>query len=59
MDQIKLDKSIKENKGILRQLTALNNEVRELKDKVKKLEQRESYYPNEEEIRTLKVGGTD
>ena len=41
MDQEKITKSIKENKGILRQLTSLNNEVKELKElreRVKKLE---------------------
>ena len=44
---------IKENKGILRQLTYLNNEVKELQGKVKKLEQRDSYYPNAEELRRM------
>ena len=43
---------IKENKGILRQLTDLNN-------RVKKLEQQNSYYPNKEEIRNIEIGGTD
>ena len=38
MDQEKITKSIKENKGILRQLTSLNNEVRQLKGRVRKLE---------------------
>ena len=38
MDQAKIDKNIKENRGILRQLTALNNEVRGLKGRVRKLE---------------------
>ena len=50
---------IKENRGILRQLTHLNNEVKELQGKVKKLEQQNSYYPTEEEISSIKVGGTD
>ena len=59
MDE-KTAKLIKENKRILRQLTALNNEVKGLKDKVKALEQKGSYYPmTEEEIRNIKVGGTD
>ena len=57
MDE-KLVESIKKNKGILRQLTALNNEVKGLKDKVKALEQKDSYYPNVE-IKNIKVGGTD
>ena len=38
MNQEKITKSIKENKGILRQLTSLNNEVKELRERVKKLE---------------------
>lgn len=59
MDQIKLDKLIKENRGILRQLTDLNNEVNKLKNKVKKLEQQNSYYPIQEEIKNIKLGGTD
>ena len=50
---------IKENKGILRQLVALNNEIRELKGRVKKLEQSDSYYPSKEEIANIKAGGTD
>ena len=50
---------IKETRGILRQLTHLNNEVKELQGKVKKLEQQNSYYPTEEEISSIKVGGTD
>lgn len=59
MDE-KINKLIKENKGILRQLTSLNNEIKQLRDKVKKLEQRDSYYPyTEKEIREIKVGGTD
>ena len=57
--KVKLDNLIKENKGILRQLTFLNNEVKEMRGKIKKLEQKDSYYPNAEEIRTIKIGGTD
>ena len=30
-----------------------------LAKRVKKLEQKETYYPNEEEIRYIKIGGTD
>ena len=55
MDQIKLDNLIRENKGILRQLTSLNNEVKELKGKVKKLEQQNSCYPNAEEIKRMPI----
>ena len=72
MDE-QLTKLIKENKGILRQLTDLNNMVKGLttiyKDIVidnsylekwvRKLEQKDSYYPTEEEIRNIKIGGTD
>jgi len=37
----------------------LTDEVIRLKAKVKKLQQQDSYYPNEEEIRNIKVGLTD
>jgi len=50
---------IKKNKGILRQLTALNNEVKELKSRVEELEKRDSCYLTEEELSKEKVGGTD
>ena len=60
MDQEILTKLIKENKGILRQLTSLNNEVGELKGRIKRLEKRDTYYPyTEKEIINIKVGGTD
>ena len=60
MDQEILTELIKENKGILRQLTSLNNEVGELKGRVKKLEKRDTYYPmTEKEIIDVKVGGTE
>ena len=55
----KLSDSIKKNKGILRQLTSLNNEIKELKRRVRKLEQKDTYYPTEGEIRNFKIGGTD
>ena len=54
-----LEESIKKNKSILRQLTSLNNEIKGLKIRVKKLEQKYSYYPTEEEIKDIKIGGTD
>ena len=54
-----IEESIKKNKGILRQLTSLNNEIKELKIRVRKLEQKDSYYPTEEEVKKIKVGGTD
>ena len=34
-------------------MTYLNNEVKELQGKVKKLEQRDSYYPNAEELEKM------
>ena len=40
-------------------LKTLTDEVVKLKAKVKKLEQQNSYYPTEEEINSIKVGGTD
>ena len=59
MDE-RTDKLIKKNKGLLRQLNCLNNEVKGLKWRVKKLEKKDSYYPmTEKEIRNIKVGGTD
>ena len=38
-----LVKLIKENKGLLRQLTTINNEIKELKERVKELEQKDTY----------------
>jgi len=55
----KLAESIKKNKGLLRQLTSLNNELKKLKSRIKALEQRDDCYPTEKEIENLKVGGTD
>lgn len=50
---------IKENKGLLRQLTALNNEVKELKEKARELELK-GCYPNEIELREMNLyEGTD
>ena len=55
-----IEELIKKNKGLLRQLTCLNNEVKELKERIKKLEKKDTYYPvTEKEIRDIKVGGTD
>ena len=54
-----LAKLIKENKGLLRQLTTINNEIKELKEKVKKLEQKDTYCLTEEELLQEKIGGTD
>ena len=66
MDQEKITKSIKENKGILRQLTSLNNEIRQLKGRVRKLEKNQhtrfvllpDSEMSKEEIANIKVGGT-
>ena len=38
MEQEKITKSIRENRGILRQLTSLNNEIKNLKGRVGELE---------------------
>lgn len=71
MDQNKLNKLIKKNRGILRQLTNLNNRVKELEkvigevtNSVKMFNRRrfevitrDRY--SEEEIANIKVGGTD
>lgn len=38
-----LENLIKENRGALRQLTYLNNEIKELKDRVRKLEEEDSH----------------
>jgi len=54
-----LAKLIKENKGLLRQLTIINNEIKELKEKVKELEQKNNYCLTEEELLKEKIGGTD
>ena len=48
MDQEKITKLIKENKGILKQLTDLNK-------RVKKLEQKDTYYPNQEELNRMSL----
>ena len=52
MDKDRLSKLIKENKAVLEW-------VKDLRVRVKKLEQQNSYYPTEEEISSIKVGGTD
>ena len=54
-----LAKLIKENKGLLRQLTTINNEIKELKERVKKLEQKDTYCLTKEELLKEKIGGTD
>ena len=55
-----LEELIKKNKEISRQLTVLNNEVKELKVRIKQLEQVQTYYPmSEDEINNIKIGGSD
>ena len=53
-----LVKLIKENKGLLRQLTTINNEIKELKEKIKELEQKGTCCFTEEELLKEKIGGT-
>ena len=60
-----LEELTKKNKGILRQLTALNNEIKELKVRVRQLEQAQTYYPLEYSeinetggVNNIKIGGT-
>ena len=55
-----LEELTKKNKEISRQLTVLNNEVKELKVRIKQLEQVQTYYPmSEDEINNIKIGGSD
>ena len=60
-----LEELIKKNKEISRQLTVLNNEVKELKVRVRQLEQAQTYYPLEYSginetggVDNIKIGGT-
>ena len=61
-----LEELIKKNKEISRRLTALNNEVKELKVRVRQLEQAQTYYPLEYSginetggVDNIKIGGSD
>ena len=61
-----LEELIKKNKGISRQLTALNNEIKELKVRVRQLEQVQTYYPLEYSeinetggVNNIKIGEID
>ena len=61
-----LEELTKKNKEISRQLTLLNNEVKELKVRVRQLEQAQTYYPLEYSeinetggVNNIKIGGTD
>ena len=60
-----LEELTKKNKEISRKLTALNNEVKELKIRVRQLEQAQTYYPLEYSginetggVDNIKIGGT-
>ena len=60
-----LEELTKKNKEISRRLTALNNEVKELKVRVRQLEQVQTYYPLEYSeinetggVNNIKIGGT-
>ena len=61
-----LEELTKKNKEISRQLTLLNNEIKELKVRVRQLEQVQTYYPLENSeinetggVDTIKIGGSD
>ena len=66
-DYMKNDSKISENdyeisqfmKIVIEAFDTITDEVIRLKDKVKQLEQQDSYYPTKEEIKSIKVGGTD
>jgi len=45
--------------GLISILEDFKKQIETLSKKVKKLEQKDSYYPTEEEVRDFKVGGTD
>jgi len=45
--------------GLISILEDFKKQIETLSKKVKKLEQEDSYYPTEEEVRDFKVGGTD
>ena len=61
-----LEELTKKNKEISRQLTLLNNEIKELKVRVRQLEQAQTYYPLEYSeineiggVNSIKIGGSD
>ena len=61
-----LEELIKKNKEISRRLTLLNNEIKELKVRVRQLEQAQTYYPLEYSginetggVDNIKIGGND
>lgn len=52
-EKIILENLIKKNRGALRQLTYLNNEIKELKDRVKTLELEGSHFQRVENIKEV------
>ena len=61
-----LEELTKKNKEISRRLTLLNNEIKELKVRVRQLEQVQTYYPLEYSginetggVDNIKIGGND
>ena len=60
MDQGKITEYIKKNRWLLRQLTSLNNEVKQLNGRINNLEKAKTYFPfTEKEIENIKVGLND
>jgi len=51
-NNLKLKLAIEEDYGILK----LVKKVAKLEKRVKRLEEKDSYYPNKEEIRNIKIG---
>jgi len=52
-------KNIDFKRFLIKVLEDFEKRIETLSKKVKKLEQKDSYYPTEEEVRDFKVGGTD
>ena len=52
-------KNIDFRRFLIKVLEDFEKRIETLSKKVKKLEQKDSYYPTEEEVRDFKVGGTD
>lgn len=44
---------IKENGGLLRQLTDLNKRINDLENKIRKLEENQNSYPNAKELERM------
>ena len=52
----RIERERRVKKMIVKKLLAM---IRALEKRIKALEQKDSYYPNKEEIPYIKVGGTD